>query len=102
MVSASATGDDAGVPVDPDFRRPALVDRIVRGATEPDPVRLHGAIVAALELYSREEALRGVFVPALRRARREHGREGRDRAAAAIRDQLRLDGPPGGYQSPSP
>ena len=32
------------MPVDPDFRRPALVDRIVRGTMEPDPVRLHGAM----------------------------------------------------------
>jgi hypothetical protein len=91
------------MPVDPDFDRPALVDRIVRGATEPDPVRLHGAIVAALELYGRDDALRSVFVPALAMARREHGRPGRDIAAAAISDQLRLDGPPGdGYQSPAP
>ena len=87
------------MPVDPEFRRPALVDRIVRGTTESDRVRLHGAIVAALELYGREDALREVFVPALRRIRREHGRAARDRASAAIRDQL---GPSGGYQSPSP
>ena len=41
--------------------------------------------------------------PALARTRREHGRAGRDVAAAAISDQLRLEGPPGGrYQSPSP
>ena len=91
------------MPVDPDFRRSALVDRIVRGATEPDPVRLHGAIVAALELYTREDAVRGVFVPALARLRRERGRAGRAVAAAAIGDQLRLGGPPGGrYQSASP
>jgi hypothetical protein len=91
------------MPVDPEFDRPALVERIVRGATEPDPVRLHGAIVAALELYGRDDALRGVFVPALARTRREHGRAGRDVAAAAISDQLRLEGPPGDrYQSPSP
>jgi hypothetical protein len=92
----------SGMPVDPEFDRPALVDRIVRGATEPDPVRLHGAIVAALELYGRDDALRAVFVPSLRRARREHGRAARDVAAAAIGDQLRLDGAPAGrYQSPS-
>ena len=83
--------------VDPDFRRPALVDRIVRGTTEPDPVRLHGAIVAALELYGRPDALREVFVPALRRIRVEHGRAARNRASSAIRDQLG----PRGYQSPS-
>jgi hypothetical protein len=85
------------MPVDPEFRRPALVDRIVRGTMEPDPVRLHGAIVAALELYGRDDALREVFVPALRRIRVEHGRVARNRASAAIRDQLG----PRGYQSPS-
>lgn len=87
----------APMPVDPDFRRPALVDRIVRGTTEPDPVRLHGAIVAALELYGRDDALREVFVPALRRIRIEHGRPARNRASAAMGDQLG----PRGYQSPS-
>ena len=91
------------MPVDPEFRRSGLVDRIVRGATEPDPVRLHGAIVAALELYPRDEALRRVFVPALRRVRREHGRAARAVAAAAISGQLQLGAPrDGGYQSPSP
>jgi hypothetical protein len=86
------------MPVDPDFHRPALVDRIVRGAAEGDRVRLHGAIVAALELYARDDAVRRVFVPALRRARIEHGRGVRDVAAAAVADQLRLDA---GGQSPS-
>jgi hypothetical protein len=86
------------MPVDPDFARSALVDRIVRGATEPDPVRLHGAIVAALELYGRDDALRSVFVPALARARRDHGRGARAAAADAIGGQLRLAC---GYQSPS-
>ena len=85
------------MPVDPEFDRPTLVERIVRGATEPDPVRLHGAIVAALELYGRDDALREVFVPALRQIRVEHGRAARNRASAAIRDQLG----PRGYQSPS-
>jgi hypothetical protein len=78
------------VSVDPEFRRFALAERIVRGALEPDLVRLHGSIVAALEIYGREAALREVFVPALRRARIERGRAGRAPAASAIRDQLRL------------
>jgi hypothetical protein len=78
------------VSVEPEFRRSALAERIVRGALEPDLVRLHGSIVAALEIYGREAALREVFVPALRRARIERGRAGRARAASAIRDQLRL------------
>jgi hypothetical protein len=82
------------VSLDPSFHRSALVARIVRGAGEPDPVRLHGAIVAALELYSRTDAMRGVFAPALRATRAEYGRDCRDRAAAAIRDHIRLDGWP--------
>jgi hypothetical protein len=91
MVAVVGDRHDAMVPVDPDFRRSALAARIVRGALEPDPVRLHGSIVAALEIYGREAALREVFVPALRLARIERGRAGRERAAVAIRDQLRLD-----------
>ena len=91
--------------LDPSFHQPALAERIARGAAERDPVRMHGAIVAALELYSVPEALRGVFAPALRAARMRHGRECRDRAAAAIRAHIRLEGwpplPPR-YQSPSP
>ena len=98
MVASPDVGDHPiQMPVDPDFRRPALVDRIVRGATESDAVRLHGAIVAALELYGRDDALREVFVPALRRIQAEDGRAARNRASGAIRDQLGS----GGYQSPS-
>jgi hypothetical protein len=90
MVAAPAGWHDSGVSVDPYYRRSALAERIVRGAFEPDLVRLHGSIVAALELYGRDGAVRGVFVPALRLARIEGGRSGRGLAAAAIRDQLRL------------
>jgi hypothetical protein len=86
------------MPVDPDFRRPALVERIVRGAAEGDRVRLHGAIVAAIELYGREDALREVFLPALRRARADHGRGVRARVAAAVSAQLEL-APPGGQSA---
>jgi hypothetical protein len=78
------------MPVDPDFHRPALVDRIVRGAAEGERVRLHGAIVAALELYGRDDALRRVFVPALRRARTAQGRGLRATVAEAVSAQLRL------------
>jgi hypothetical protein len=91
MVAAVKDRHDAMVALDPDFRRSALAARIVRGALEPDLVRLHGSIVAALEIYGREAALREVFVPALRLARIERGRPGRERAAAAIRAQLRLN-----------
>jgi hypothetical protein len=100
-MAGPAAGTDHGrrMPVDPDFHRPALVDRIVRGAAEGDRVRLHGAIVAALELHGREDALRHVFVPALRRSRAEHGRGVRALAAAAVSAQLRLAA--GGGQSES-
>ena len=91
IVTTTAGGHAGGVAVDPEFRSSALAERIVRGAHEPDLVRLHGSIVAALEIYGREAALRDVFVPALRRARIEHGRVDRAVAAAAIRDQLRLN-----------
>jgi hypothetical protein len=93
MVAAARDRHDGMVPVDPDFRRSALAARIVRGALEPDLVRLHGSIVAALEIYGREAALREVFVPALRLARIERGRAGREQAALAIRAQLRLHAP---------
>ena len=98
MVASPGLGEQSSLmPVDPDFRRPALVDRIVRGTTESDPVRLHGAIVAALELYGRDDAVRQVFVPALRRIQAAHGRPARNRASGAVRDQLGSSG----YQSSS-
>ncbi len=75
-------------PLDPEFAQAALVQRIVRGAAEDDPVRLHGAILAALELHPRGDAVTGIFAPALREAGRTHGHPCRARVAAAIRDHL--------------
>jgi hypothetical protein len=47
-----------------EFSPAALAQRIVCGALEGDPVRLHGAIVAALEVYGLDLAERDVFGPA--------------------------------------
>ena len=75
-------------PLDPEFGQAALAQRIVRGAAENDPVRLHGAILAALELHPPAEAVSGIFAPAMREAAREHGPTCRGRIAAAIGDHL--------------
>ncbi|HEY3766041.1 MAG TPA: hypothetical protein VGL44_12865 [Gaiellales bacterium] len=75
-------------PLDPEFAQAALVQRIVRGAAEDDPVRLHGAILAALDLHPPGVAVAGIFAPALREAGRNHGHPCRSRIAAAIRDHL--------------
>ena len=75
-------------PLDPEFRQAALAQRIVLGAAENDPVRLHGAILAALELHPADEAVSGIFAPAMREAGRTHGPTCRERIARAIRDHL--------------
>jgi hypothetical protein len=65
-------------------RRPAdrLIDHLVRGAAEADAVRLHGAIVAAFELFTPPVARDLVFAPALQAL---DGRtDARGRAVAAI------------------
>jgi hypothetical protein len=83
-------------PLDPEFGQAALAQRIVRGAAENDPVRLHGAILAALELHPPADAVAGIFAPAMREAGRTHGHSCRERIAAAIRDHL------GGYADGAP
>jgi hypothetical protein len=75
--------------LDPEFRQHTLAERIVRGAVEGDPVRLHGAILAALELHAAPVALADIFRPALRAAHQRHGADCRDVIAQAISDQLR-------------
>lgn len=52
---------------DPDFAPETLIVRLRLGATQPDLVRLHGVIVATLNLYPRPEAIATVFAPALDR-----------------------------------
>ncbi|HYX85504.1 MAG TPA: hypothetical protein VE777_11090 [Gaiellales bacterium] len=57
-------------------QREDLQQRIVTGVIDSDPVQMHGAIVAALELYPIPQARRYVFTPALRQldGRPEHAR----------------------------
>lgn len=70
-----------------EFRPPALIERILTGGTDADPVRLHGAIVAAFEIHGRRGARRDVLHPAIAAARRlDHA--SRDAIAQAIRDHL--------------
>ena len=76
------------VPLDPEFRQDTLAQRIVLGAVEGDRVRLHGAILAALELHTPAVAMADIFAPALRTASDRHGIRCRDLIARAIRDQL--------------
>ena len=75
-------------PPDIEFTPSALVARIVSGATEGDPVRMHGAIAATLQLH-RTVARRAVFTPALELAS-GHSSACHDLVAGAIRDHLEL------------
>jgi hypothetical protein len=75
-------------PQDIEFTPSALIARIVRGATEGDPVRMNGAIAATLQLH-RSVARRAVFTPALELAT-EHGSACHDLVADAIQDHLDL------------
>jgi hypothetical protein len=74
-----------------EFRPPALIERILAGGTDADPVRLHGAIVAAFEIHGRQGARRDVLYPAIAAARGlDH--ESRDTIAQAIHDHLVHEG----------
>jgi hypothetical protein len=70
-----------------EFRHAALIDRIVRGAVDDDPVRLHGAIVAALEIHGAASAHDDVFAHALG-AVGERRSECRPMVAAAIQEHV--------------
>jgi hypothetical protein len=74
-----------------EFHHDALIERIVRGAEDHDPVRLHGAIFAALEIHGAASARSDVFPQALG-AVQERCRDSRPAVAAAIRQHL--DHPP--------
>jgi hypothetical protein len=72
----------AGLP--DEFQPSALVERIILGAIQADQVRLHGAIVAALEIHGTYTARNTIFAAALDEAA-VHGPAARDLVAAAIR-----------------
>ena len=74
----------AGLP--DEFQPSALVERIILGAIQADQVRLHGAIVAALELHG-ADATHHVFDPARTEAR-EHSAGVGESVAAAIYSHL--------------
>jgi hypothetical protein len=75
------------LPLDPEFTPSALVARIVRGAIDDDPVRLHGAIVAVLELDGPDLSQTQVFAVAVGIARDRCVVCG-DAVAEAIEDHL--------------
>ena len=67
-----------------------LAIEIVAGVTQDDLVRMHGAIVAALELYPPPRAVANVFAPALQLVGSAQGPARREELAATIRDHLAL------------
>ncbi|MGH3430526.1 MAG: hypothetical protein ACRDQZ_23665 [Mycobacteriales bacterium] len=69
-------------------RRNSLVEAISAGAVERDLVRVHGAIVAALQSYPVEDALANVFAPALRRVELSRGPDERVLLATALRGHV--------------
>jgi hypothetical protein len=79
--------------LDPEFGQDVLAQRIVMGAAQQDRVRLHGAILAALELHPPHVAVARIFAPALREAGRTHGHGCRRMIASAIREQLEAGSP---------
>ena len=62
---------------------------IVLGAISADPVRLHGAITAALEIHGTYTARHTIFAAALSYAA-NHSSAARDSVAAAIRRHLAM------------
>jgi hypothetical protein len=78
----------ASAALDPEFLPIRLRDRIVEGARGEDPVRLHGAIVAALEIHRPTAAVEQIFRPALTDLRQGQSPPAADRAEAAIAAHL--------------
>ena len=66
-----------------EFQPSGLVERIIQGAVSSDAVRLHGAIVAALEIHGTQHACTDVFAPALAAAN-HHGAKVSGSVAEAI------------------
>jgi hypothetical protein len=73
--------------IPPEFKPPALIARILAGGADADPVRLHGAIVAAFEIHGARGARRDVLYPAIAAAR-GLDRGARDSISRAIHDHL--------------
>lgn len=87
-VDGLAPAERTGRVIEIGFRTRDLRARVIAGALQDDPVRLHGALAAALDLYSPSVALEEVFVPAVSALDRV-GVEAADRAGAAIAAHLR-------------
>jgi hypothetical protein len=86
--SAGATNiSDVTRPLPIEFQPSTLVERMILGAVNSDPVRLHGAIVAALEIHGITHARTHVFTPALIAAH-DHNADVSGSVAAAIHSHL--------------
>jgi hypothetical protein len=72
---------------DTGFDPTKLAACIVKGAAENDPVRLHGAIDAALQLHA-PRAASDIFAPALKDAGRLYGPACAGAIATAVRRHL--------------
>ena len=79
----------SGRVIEVGFRPQDLRARVIAGALQDDPVRLHSALAAALDLYPPSVALSEVFTPAVEVLDRL-GSEPAGRARAAIGAHLRV------------
>ncbi len=93
MVCSGAAADPRGVSehLPLEFHHAALIERIVRGAVDDDPVRMHGAIFAALEIHGPASARDDVFTQALGVVQESHSDR---RVVMANAIQQHLDHPP--------